>query len=367
MATGTTESTAVRRLPLAGLHRRLGAELAALDDGSQVPLRYRPLAAEMQTLHTGCGLCDRSWMGRLELTGADRQRLLNGLVTCDVKSLAPGGGTYGFFTAPKGTILADFALYALPDRLWLELPPGRDEAMAAHLRKYVLAERVEVMALDDMLPLTLLGPRAAAVLGGAAAVATGLWAHGRATVLGSEVEVARRDLLGVPAYTLWVSASIARELAEGLLATGEVSPVGFAALETARAEAGIPRFGLDFGLDGGPESFPQETGLEEAAVSYTKGCYLGQEVVARIHYRGQVHRTLRALAFDALPPRGAKLRIGGEEGQEVGAVATAVDSPERGPIGLAILKRQGTDPGATLEIEGGGRATVRELPPIEPA
>jgi aminomethyltransferase len=361
MATETTE-TAVRRLPLAALHRRLGAELAVLDDSSQVPLRYRPLAEEMRTLREGCGLADRSWMGRLELTGADRQRLLNGLVTCDVKGVAPGGGAYGFFTGPKGMILADFALYALGDRLWLELPPGRDEAMAAHLRKYVLAERVEVMTLADMLPLTLLGPRAAAVLGGAAAaLAASPWAHGRTAVLGSEVEVARRDLLGAPAYTLWTSASIARELAEGLLATGEVSPVGWAALETARAEAGIPRFGLDFGLAGGPESFPQETGLEEAAVSYTKGCYLGQEVVARIHYRGQVHRTLRALAFDALPPRGAKLLV---EGHEAGAVTTAVESPAKGPIGVAILKREGTDPGAVLDVEGGGRATVRELPPL---
>ena len=358
MATETTEATAVRRLPLAALHRHLGAELAVLDDGSQVPLLYRPLAEEMKTLREGCGLADRSWMGRLELTGADRQRLLHGLVTCDVQGLAPGGGAYGFFTGPKGMILADFALYALGDRLWLELPPGRDEAMAAHLRKYILAERVEVMMLADMLPLTLLGPRAAAVLGEAAvSLAASPWAHGRAAVLGSEVEVARRDLLGAPAYTLWTAASIARELAEGLLATGEVAPVGWAALETARAEAGIPRFGLDFGS----ESFPQETGLEEAAVSYTKGCYLGQEVVARIHYRGQVHRTLRALAFDALPPHGAKVTA---DGQEVGAVSTAVESPAEGPIGLAILKREGTDPGAVLDVEGGGRATVRELPPL---
>jgi folate-binding protein YgfZ len=352
------ETETERSLPLAALHRRLGAELAILDDGSEVPLRYRPLAEEMRTLRAGCGLADRSWMGRLELTGADRQRLLNALVTCDVKSLAPGDGAYGLLTAPQGKILADFAALALADRLWLELPAGREEAVAAHVRKYVLADQVEVMPLAEMLPLTLLGPRAAEVLASAAAVAGRPWGHGRARVLGSEVELASRPLLGVPAYTLWTSASIARELIEGLLAAGQVEPVGFAALETARAEAGIPRFGLDFG----PESFPQETGLEAAAVSYTKGCYLGQEVVARIHYRGQVHRTLRGLAFDAVPPRGAKLSVGA---QEVGAVSTAVDSPELGAIGVAILKRQGTDPGAVLEVEGGGRATVRELPAID--
>src|SRR5206468_3442288 len=187
MATETTEATTVRRLPLAALHRRLGAELAVLDDGSEVPLRYRPLAQEMRTLREGCGLCDRSWMGRLELTGADRQRLVHGLVTCDVKELAPGGGAYGFFTEKQGKVLTDFAALALADRLWLELPAGREEAIAGHLRKYILADRVEVMALADMLPLTLLGPRAAAVLGEAAAsLAARPWAHGRAAVLGSE-------------------------------------------------------------------------------------------------------------------------------------------------------------------------------------
>lgn len=354
-----TEAPTVRRLPLAALHRRLGAELADLDDlhGAQVPLRYRPLGEELRTLREGCGLVDRSWIGRLELTGADRLRLLNALVTCDVKSLAPGAGAYGCFTGPQGKILADLVALALGDRLWLELPAGREEAIAAHLRKYILADRVEVMPLEDMLPVTLLGPRAAEVLGSAAEAAGKPWAHGRAGVLGSEVELARRPLLGAPAYTLWVSASIARELIEELLATGRVQAVGFAALEVARAEAGIPRFGLDYGA----ESFPQEAGLEEAGVSYEKGCYLGQEVVARIHYRGQVHRALRGLAFEAMPSRGAKILAGGSE---VGAVATAVESPDLGSIGLAVLKRQGTEPGATLEIEPGGRAMVRELPPL---
>jgi len=354
-----TESTPARPrpLPLAALHRRLGAELGTIEDGSEVPLCYRPLGDELRTLAEGCGLIDRSWIGRLELTGADRLRLLNALVTCEVKSLVPGEGTYGCFTGPQGKILADFAALAMADRLWLELPAGREDAVAAHVRKYVLADRVEAMPLAEMLPVTLVGPRAAAVLGEAATALERPWAHRRARVLGSDVEMARRELLGVPAFTLWISASLAGELIEGLLDRGDVAPVGFAALEVARAEAGIPRFGLDFGA----ENFPQEAGLEEAAVSYTKGCYLGQEVVARIHYRGQVHRTLRGLAFDALPRRGAKLLAGG---QEAGTVATAVESPALGPIGIAILKRQGTDPGAELEIEGGGQATVRELPPL---
>ena len=125
-----------------------------------------PLAEEMGALREGCGLVDRSWIGRLELRGADRQRLLNGLVTCDAKRLAPGDGAYGFFTGPQGKILADVAVLAFADRLWLELPAGRGEAIAAHLGKYVLADRVEVGPLEDMLPITLVVPRAEAVLAG---------------------------------------------------------------------------------------------------------------------------------------------------------------------------------------------------------
>ncbi|HEY0553554.1 MAG TPA: glycine cleavage T C-terminal barrel domain-containing protein, partial [Thermoanaerobaculia bacterium] len=123
-----------------------------------------------------------------------------------------------------------------------------------------------------------------------------------------------------------------------------------------RAEAGIPRFGRDFGA----ENFPQETGAEEA-VSYTKGCYLGQEVVARIHYRGGVQKSLRGLVFDcAAPAPGAALLA---EGREAGTVTTVVDSIALGrPIGLAILHRRGAGTGIRLEVAGGGTAEVRDLP-----
>ena len=129
---------------------------------------------------------------------------------------------------------------------------------------------------------------------------------------GTEVELQRTGRLGAEVYTLWVSASIARHLVERLLEEPAVETVGFEALEILRTEAGMPRFGRDFG----PESFPQETGADEA-VSYTKGCYLGQEVVARIHYRGGVQKALRGLVFqpgstpsagNAAPLRGARGR-----------------------------------------------------------
>lgn len=310
-------------------------------------------ATQLAALRDGCALTDLSWKGRIELLGADRQRLLHGLVTCDVKGLTPGTGTYGFFTSPQGRILADGVVLALEDRLWLEVPPGQDEDLRGHIQKYILADRVEVLPLEDMLPITLAGPGAAERLSACAPLPEAPWEHKRVKVHGTEVVLMRREGLGAPAFTLWVSASIAPMLIEDLLAEGSVQPAGFEALEILRVEQGIPRYGIDFGAD----NFPQETGID-AAVSYTKGCYLGQEVVARIHYRGGVQKALRGLRFATAPQPGAKLSL---EGRDVGTVGSVVDSAG-GPRGLAILHRRGFEPGTVLEIEGGGSAEVLALP-----
>jgi len=149
---------------------------------------------------------------------------------------------------------------------------------------------------------------------------------------------------------------VAGLLAERLLEEPGVKPAGFEALEILRTEAGIPCFGMDFG----PENFPQETGAEEA-VSYTKGCYLGQEVVARIHYRGGVQKGLRGLLLDAPAPAPGTPLL--HDGREAGKTGTVVESIALGcPAGLAILHRRAAEPGTRLEVQGGGTAEVRELP-----
>jgi folate-binding protein YgfZ len=360
-------TTPPKPLPLARLHQRLEGVLATVDGGATAPMRYggaagiAGIAGEVQALREGCALVDLSWGGRLEVLGADRLRFLNAYVTCDVKALNPGEGAYGFVTSPQGRILSDVVVLALADRLWLQLPPGREEALAAHLRKYILADRVELRPLEDMLPLALVGPGAAEALGGAELPGAELpgenWRHLRAKVHGTEVELQRAGRLGAEAYILWVSASIAGPLVETLLELPGIVPAGFEALEVLRTEAGLPRFGRDFG----PESFPQETGAAEA-VSYTKGCYLGQEVVARIHYRGGVQKTLRGLDFGAgpAPEPGTPLSF---EGREVGKATTVVDSVALGhPIGLGILHKRGAEPGTRLDLPSGGTAEVRELP-----
>lgn len=317
------------------------------------------IEGEYRALREGCGVVERPRAGRLEMLGADRQRFLNAYVTCDVKSLAPGAGAYGFLTSAQGRILSDLVVLVHEDRLWLELPPGQDEEMAEHLRKYIIVDRVEIRPLADMLPITVAGPRAGEVLG-AAPLPEPPWHHARTLVRGTEVALQRGDRAGSPSFTLWVSASIAPHLMRRLVEAG-AKPVSLEALEILRAEAGVPRFGLDFG----PESFPQETGIEEA-VSYTKGCYLGQEVVARIHYRGGVQKVLRSLVFegDAPPAAGTRLL---HEGREAGAVGTAVRSIALGrPVGLSILHKRAAEPGTRLEVEGGGMAEVLASPILSP-
>ncbi len=311
--------------------------------------------ADLAALHHSVGLADLSSRGRLELIGADRLRFLHGLVSCDVKGLAAGSGSYGFFTTGQGRILADFALLALEDRLWLDLPPGLEGEIAAHLGKYLIADRVEVRPLVDFRPLALVGPGLEALMPELEVLPAGEWAHQRLEVGGIEVGLGRHPRFGAPAAVAWVPTEQAERFVEVLAERG-ARPVGFEALEIMRVEAGLPRFGVDFG----PENFPQETGQEEAAVSYTKGCYLGQEVVARIHYRGGVQRSLRGLRFSGeLPERGAALVF---DGREAGTVGSTANSPRFGGIGLAVMHKRGAAPGTELALPDGTTAVVVELP-----
>jgi folate-binding protein YgfZ len=312
------------------------------------------LEDEYRALRDACAVVDRSAAGRIELAGADRQRFANAYLTCEVKALAPGSGAYGFLTSSQGRILSDAVVLALEDRLWMEVGPGQEGPIADHLKKYILADRVEVRPLADVVPVSLIGPGAAGILG--SDLSDPAWAHGPRTVLGTEVRVQRG---GPPApwdYTLWVAASEAPGLIEKLEGEG-VRRAGVEALEVLRVEKGLPRFGRDYG----PENFPQETGLGEA-VSYTKGCYLGQEVVARIHYRGGVQKMLRGLVFEgeSAPEPGTALLA---EGREAGTVGSVVRSPALDrTVGLAILHRRAAAPGTRLDLAGGGTAEVRELP-----
>lgn len=292
----------------------------------------------------------------LEMRGEDRLRFLNGLVTAEVKGLEPGHGVYGFVTEVKGHILADVAILALDDRLWLELPPERGAAIAEHLGKYIIVDRVALERLEGRWRLALAGPKAPELLAGlAGAGPEEIRAHRELEIAGRSVRAVRGADLGVPVFGLWLAAEDVEAVREALAGAGAVTVSG-SAFDALRVAAGRPRFGRDFG----PDNFPKETGLEEEAVSYTKGCYLGQEVVARIHYRGGVNKNLRGvrLAADVAEILGREVV---HDGRPAGTVTSAAGTSGGDTLGLAILHKR-VEPGAAVEIDGAGEAEVVELP-----
>lgn len=316
------------------------------------------LAAQIAALETGLGVVDRSWVDALEISGADRRRFLNGRVSQDLAAAAEdGGGLYGFVTDRKGRVVSDFVLSAIggaeEGHYLLELPAGRAEAVEGMLSPYILADRVEIARRDDLGLLAVAGPEAEKRLREQTGVQPPAddWTHAETEIAGIPVRLVRRPLVfAAPCWSVWVAKDRAVELVEALAAAG-ATVVSHQAAEIARVAAGLPRWGAEF--DDG--HLPQETGLEDHAVSYTKGCYLGQEVVARIHYRGGVQKEMTALRFtEGEPEPGADLS---HDDRSVGTVGSVVHHPERGVLGLAVVHRRGREAG-TVAVEGGGRAQV---------
>jgi folate-binding protein YgfZ len=325
------------------------------------------LAGDYARLRQECGLVDSSGTARVDVDGEDGRRFINGMVTCNVAGLAAGEGVYGFFTDRLGHVLADVVVRMDKERLWLELPVDSAQSIVDHLGKYIVADRVELNAAEDCQAITLLGVLATDLL---AELALGEelpqtpWAHGEVELLGRRLRISAHQGWGLPAFALWSSAAEISSLVEDLLAatTGVgLGPVGREAVEIVRLEAGIPRFKRDFDSD----NLPQETGLEEA-VSYDKGCYLGQEVVARLHFRGQASRLMRGVVFDTddLPPVGSSLSA---EGREAGRLTSVGRSPQLDRvIGMSILQRRATEPGTRVVVgETDQEGEVVDLPFVE--
>jgi aminomethyltransferase len=290
------------------------------------------------------------------VAGADRHRFLNAYLTCDVGALAVGEGTYGFFTSPQGRVLADAVVAATDEALLADVPTERAAALVEHLSRYILADRVTVGRAVGGVRWLALGPLAPEVLSRwVPELPIDLWAAGRGQVAGREVSVRRERPLGEPVFSLRAAEGDASAVADALTALG-CAPVGFDALEMLRVEAGIPRFGADFD----EANFPQEVGFDDA-VSYTKGCYLGQEVVARIHYRGHVNRELRALRIGGsdMPAPGAPLELDGEEVGRLGSVARVSRASGASEIvGLALIHRKAATLGTRVSLPEAGVAQV---------
>jgi folate-binding protein YgfZ len=318
--------------------------------GRSVVLAYGSVAAEYEALQTRAALFDRSHRGRLRIKGEKAAEMVAGLVTNDVAGLIPGQGCYAAALTAKGKIVADVRVFIEEGSVLVDAPPRAAAAWAAMVKKFVnprVAPHVdESSTLRDFgifganarhVVATLTGVQAPAL------TALAPFAHVTVEIDGHKVLVMSSPDLGIEGFELLVPAEQFDALWSRAVEAG-ATPAGLEAWEIARVEAGRPEWGLD--ID--DTTIPQEANFDELhAISYTKGCYVGQETVARLHFRGHVNKHLRGVQSAGLdaPPAGATLHD--EAGLLVGDVRTAVRSPRLGGIALAMIRRE-VAPGATL-------------------
>jgi folate-binding protein YgfZ len=354
------------QLALDAAHRAQGAAIQELD-GWLLPASYGDPTAEYGALRDAVGVIDRSPLGKVIVTGRDRQSFLQGMLSNDVKSLTPGQGTAAAFLDAHGKVMALLVVYALEDRLLLELPPSLTEKTLQALDKFLISEKAAFEAADEAFAvLAVQGPRAQPLLEKLAGRALDLapYHHVEAPIAGTPVRVINRAEGHVAGFHCWAAAAHGAALWRALVAEG-ARPVGMEALNVLRMEAGMPWYGHD--VD--ETVILPETRLEEL-VSYTKGCYIGQEVVARVKYRGHVNRALSGLSLDGdrVPTPGAAVVA---DGKEIGRITSAVRSLALGrPIALGYLRREHFAPGSAVGVQDGGAllpARVAELPFVRPA
>ncbi len=324
---------------------------------SMAPVADSTTAEDYTLLMEGCGLLDRSERGKLALSGAGAVEFLNGQVTNELEGIAPGEGRYAAFLTHKGKMLGDLRVLAVeaqdgpPGEVELLLDTEREalQALFDMIRRFKVGYAVELhkRTLESGL-LSLIGPRAAEVLGSS----PGEEEHANRPVeIDGITALAIRTDLGID---LLCDGDRTGALAGALEARG-ARRVADGAAECLRVEAGRPRYGAD--ID--DSVIPQEAGLNDRAVSFTKGCYVGQETVARLFYKGKPNRHLRGLRLSAPAEGGEELMLGE---RVVGRVGTVADSPRLGLLALALLRRE-AEPGTSLSVGADGPAAeVVELP-----
>lgn len=351
-------------------HSELNARFTTVN-GAEAVEDYGDFLAEHAALRSSVGILDLSFRSRVVLTGNDRVRLLNGQVTNDIKALPVGSGCYAALVTNKGKMQSDANIYILPNEILLDFEPGLSSSVAQRLDRYIIADDVQVIeAAPHYGLLSAQGPRAWAAI-----EALGLnlvppakpfaWSSIDDATAG-EIYCMNQPRIGTVGFDLFVPNGSLAALADKLVSAAKQiggRACGWRALETARIEAGIPRFGAD--MD--ETNLPPEAGIDSRAISYAKGCYIGQEVIARIRTYGQVAKALRGLRLpddiSALPVKGDKLLF---NGKEVGYVASAAHSPAlNANIALGYVRREHNAVGTELALKTAvaeSSARIVELP-----
>jgi folate-binding protein YgfZ len=364
--------------PLQAIHRQAGAEFQPYAQLDIVSTFGEP-QAEYAALHKGAALMDQPQRGFLQLTGKDRHAFINNLLTNQTwdkgkkTGLAAGRGVYAFFLNTKGRIVADMNVLELGDRLLLEMDARQVEPVGAAFEKFRFAEQVQIENESGKRhQIAVYGPAAKQVIGLAEELAP--LENRPLRLFDADAIVWRDDPTGTSGYHVIVDPAAARSVWMNLLASfGQSSeigkrmlrPIGWAAFNAARIEAGRPLFGIDFD----ETVLPAETSQLARAVSFTKGCYLGQEVVARMHARNIVARQIVGIRMNdnALPIAGAHIFAPDASGNQIGGITSSTVSPilSNAAICLAFVKKAYSTPGSVVDIPAEGamrKGTVVVLP-----
>jgi folate-binding protein YgfZ len=344
--------------PLIQEEQSLGARFGEFN-GCRLPELFAGFEAEYRAARERVAIFDTNWHAVVELAGPDRVRYLNAIVSNDVKTLGEGLGTLALLLNPQGHILAELEIYALQDKLLVLSHASVRERTVATLDKFIIMDDVTLNDVTEQFgSLAVEGPRAGSVISEACGlslegfsehaiaevkidgVACRLIRHSHFGEAGAEI-VAPRQHLGL----VWSALYGAVHAMHG-------APIGMRALNALRLEAGVAWFPEDFN----DTVIPHEAGLETSHVSFSKGCYTGQEIVERVRSRGQVNRRLMRLKFSSAeaPVSLSRLRTRDSEAKEVGIVTSAAFSPAAGvAIGMGYLRREFNSAGSVLDCEGG--------------
>ena len=343
------------------LQDKLTASGAAMGPyrGADTPMSFGNTPTEFRTLLEGCGLFDMSWQAKLVLTGEDRVRWLNGMVTNNIRDLAVGRGVYNFLLNAQGRILGDLVAYNRGDYLLVTTDRAQSPAIMEVFDRYIIMDDVEVADISSKLSaIGLAGPHAKQILQAAGSdvsqlepgqVIDSVWRD-------MGISVARGTHPHMDPFEIWFAAEQADAVWDELVAAG-ATPVGSEAFELYRITRGVPRYGLDLSQ----RDLPQET-EQKHALNFSKGCYIGQEIVERIRARAILHRTFTGFLLEGDPQQpGTKVQADGKNvGEITSAARVPLPSGER-TLALGYLRREFEAPGTAVQIAE-QKATVQSIP-----
>jgi folate-binding protein YgfZ len=352
--TETTAQIATRKSPLEEAHERLGAEMRD-EGGWRLPSSYGDSAAEYHAVRDGrgAGLIDFSSRGRIEVSGSEAVQFLNGLITNDVKALAADAWMLAAFPNVQGRLIAEVRVLRLEvDRFLFDTEAASHAAVLKTLERFTLAGDFRVSDLTETVALlSVQGAQAASVIKAtlgdkAASVERGHISH--AEWNGEMLHIIRSTTTAEDGFDLFIKASVAASLWDALTGAG-ARPVGYDALEVLRIEAGVARYGVDV-----DETNVVLEAVADEAVSFTKGCYIGQEIIARIHWRGHVAKKLTGLVFDGETDAKREDKIRAADGREIGRLTSVTFSPKLNrTVALGYVKYDYLAPETVVHVHSG--------------